>query len=69
MRIISEFMRNIVSKLAKKTIYKKFGYNMDVQFNNINVKIVEGEARIHLDLDTRIEKDELIKILKQIGLN
>ena len=69
MKIVSKFTRGIVSKVLKMVVHKKTGYNVDIQLNEITTKINDGKTHLHLDVDAELEKDELIKILKSIGLN
>ena len=60
MRIVSKFTRGIISKAIKMIIRKKTGYNIDIQLN---------EAVTTVDVDAELNKDELMNILKSIGLN
>jgi len=69
MKIGSIFMRTVISKIARKLIKKKFGYDLDIQINGLAVTVNNGKSHVHLDVDAELEKDELIKILKTIGLN
>ena len=69
MRIVSKFTRGIISKAVKMVVHKKTGYNVDIQLNEITTTINDGKTHLHLDVDTDLDKDELIKILKSIGLN
>ena len=68
-RIVSKFTRNVISKLLKMTLHKKLGYNIDIQINEINATITDGKTHVHLDVDAELDKDELMNILKNIGLN
>ncbi len=69
MRIVSKFTRGIISKALKMVMRKKTGYNVDIQVNEITTTINDGKAHLHVDVDAELERDELIKILKSIGLN
>lgn len=69
MRIVSKFTRGIISKALKMVAHKKTGYNVDIQLNEITTTINDGKTHLHLDVDAELEKDELIEILKSIGLN
>ena len=69
MRIVSKFTRGIISKALKMVVHKKTGYNVDIQLNEITTAINDGKTYLHLDVDAELEKDELIRILKSIGLN
>lgn len=69
MRIVSKFTRGIISKAVKMVVHKKTGYDVDIQLNELTTTITDGKAHLHLDIDADLERDELIKILKSIGLN
>lgn len=68
MKITSAFTRNIVSKIIKKSIKKKAGYDVDIQLSELSSTIIDGKAHVHLDIDAELNKEELTKILKTIGL-
>lgn len=69
MKIVSKFTRNVISKLVKMMLHKKLGYNIGILLNEMNVTITDGKAHVHLNVDAELEKDELVKILKNIGLD
>lgn len=69
MRIVSKFTRGVISKAIKLVIHKKTGYNVDIQLNEAIITVNDGKTHLHLDVDTELGKDELINILKSIGLN
>lgn len=50
-------------------IRKKTGYNIDIQLNEAITTINDGKTHLHLDVDAELDKDELMSILKSIGLN
>ena len=68
MKIVSGFMRGAVSKIVRLILRKKTGYDVDIQFNDIKITVNEGKSHVHLDLDAELEKEELMKILKKIGI-
>lgn len=69
MRIVSKFTRRIISKAIKIVIRKKTGYNIDIQLNEAVTTVSDGKTHLHLDVDAELNKDELMNILKSIGLN
>ena len=68
MKIGSKFTTGIISKLAAFAIRKKFGYDIKLNLNKVDATVVDGKTHIHLDVDGELEKEELMKILKSIGL-
>lgn len=69
MKIVSKFTRGIISKILKTVIHKKTGYDVDIQLNEVTTTISDGKTHLHLDVDAEINKNELMKILKSVGLN
>ena len=69
MKIVSKFTTNMISKLVKMVLRKRLGYDIDIQLNEIKTTITDGKTHVHLDVDAELEKEELVKILKKIGLN
>lgn len=69
MKIVSKFTNGIISKMIKMVLKKKLGYEVDIQLNQITMTIIEGKTHVHLDADAELKKEELVKILKNIGLN
>lgn len=68
MKIGSKFTTNIISKLITMVIRKKFGYEVELKLNEVNATVIDGKTHVHLDVDAELDKEELIKILKNIGL-
>ncbi|WP_350336428.1 CTP synthase [[Clostridium] symbiosum] len=69
MKIVSKFTTNMISKLVKMVLRKRLGYDIDIQLNEIKTTITDGKTHVHLDVDAELEKEELVKILKKIGLS
>ena len=69
MKIVSKFTRGIISKAIKMIVHKKTGYDINIQLNDVTTAIIDGKTHLHVDLDAEVDKEELIKILKNIGLN
>lgn len=69
MKIVSKFTTNAISKLVKMVLRKKLGYDVDIQLNEIKITITDGKTHVHLDVDAELDKEELLKILKNVGLN
>ena len=65
----SKFMRKVVSKLLSKSIKSKTGYEIDVQFYELNASFEDGEITVKANLEAKMSKDEFVKILKSQGLD
>lgn len=65
----TRLMRGFVAKLLSKAIYKKLGYKIDIQLNEIAVDNVGGDVHLHIDADGTMKNEELIKAVLIIGLD
>ena len=68
-KLSTRLMRGFVSKLIAKMVYKKTGYKVDIHINDLDVKVIDGEANIATNLEVKINNDEFLKIIKSIGLD
>ena len=68
-KLSTRLMRGFVSKLIAKAIYKKTGYRVDIRLNELDVKVIDGEANIATNVEVKINNEEFMKIIKSIGLD
>lgn len=66
--ISTKFMRNIVTKIISKALYKKTGCQIDIQINKIKIETYEGKVQIHMDADAEMNGEDFKNILKSAGL-
>lgn len=64
----TKFMRSIVTKIIAKAIFKKTGYDVNVQLNELKVETIDGKVRIHMDVDADVNKEDFVAIVKSSGL-
>lgn len=64
----TRFMRTLVTKLIAKAIYKKTGYQLDIQINKIEADTNDSKIRVHLDADVEMNGEDLKNALKSGGL-
>lgn len=64
LKLSTKFMRGLVAKLIRKVIHQKTGYNIDILLNEIDVQVIDGRARIHVNVDAEIDEKEFLKITK-----
>lgn len=67
-KIESKFVTGIVSRFIKKVAKDRLGYNVDVRLNKFRTTILDGKTHIHLDVDLELDKEELDKLIKVIGI-
>lgn len=68
MKIESKFMTGIASRLIRKIVRDKLGYDIDVHLNGFRTTVLEEKTHVHLDVDLELTKDELNKLIKSIGI-
>lgn len=64
----TRFMRNIVTKILAKAIYKKTGYHVDIQLNEVKAETHDGKISLHVDVDAVMNGADLVNILKSADL-
>ena len=69
LKLSTRFMKTIVANLVSKAIFKKFGYEANIQINEIEIKTEEDKINIHVNLDGKVNNSEFVKIIKSIGLD
>lgn len=62
------FAKRIIARIINKVIKQKIGYDVIVDLNEITVKVVDGKARLHVDLDAEMHGDDLIALAKSKDL-
>ena len=65
-KLSTNFMKKIVSKLIARAIYKKYGYKVNIQLNEIDVWSIDGDTTVKLNVEARMKSDEFNKIMKSI---
>lgn len=66
-KLSTRFMRGIVSKLIAKSISKKYGYKIDIQLNELEINVIDGDANINANVELKMNNKEFMKLMKTIG--
>lgn len=66
LKISTKFMKGIVAKVISRKIYKYFGYKVDIQLNDVQLDIIDGDVNIHIDVDGKMNKTEFSRLMKKI---
>ena len=68
-KLSTKFMRGIVSKILAKVIYKKLGYKVNIQLNDLDISVIDGETKILTNVEVSLDSGEFMKIVKSVGLD
>ena len=66
LKLTSPLMKGLVTKLIARALRKRFGYQIDIQLNDITLNVIDGAAKIHVDVDAEMDSTEFGKIVKDI---
>lgn len=69
LKLSTKFMRTIVSKLIARFIYKKTGYKVDIQINELDASAYDGDTTVKLNVEAKLKSEEFNKIMKSINLD
>ena len=69
LKLSTKFMRGIVAKLIAKSLFKKFGCEVNVQINEIEISSHDGKVYLHANVDGEVTNDDFKKIIKSIGMD
>lgn len=69
LKLRTRFTRKIVSKMISRFIRKEYGYNINIDFDDLDIESLDGETIVKANVELRINNDELIEILEKAGLD
>lgn len=67
LKLSTKFMRGLVSKLIARAVYKKTGCKVDIQLNDLDISVIDGETSISTNVEVKLNSNEFMKIMKSIG--
>lgn len=67
LKLSTKFMRGLVAKLIAKFIYKKLGYKINIQLNELDVSVIDGETSINTNVEIKMDSKEFMNLMKNIG--
>ena len=63
----SKMMKGFITKIVEKKIYEKLGYKINVQLNDIQIDMVDGDIKAHLDVDAKMNKSEFNRLMESLN--
>lgn len=67
LKLSTKFMKGIVAKVISRNVYKKLGYRIDIQLNDVQIDMIDGDVKIHINADTKMNKTEFDRLVRKIG--
>ena len=65
-KLSTSFMRGIVSKLIARSIYKKYGYKVNIKLEDLNVWFIDGDTTVKLNIEAKLKSEDFKRIMKTI---
>ena len=67
LKLSTKFMKGSAAKVLSRNIYKKLGYKIDIQLNDVQLDVIDGEVKFHIDADGKMNKTEFSRLMEYIG--
>lgn len=67
--LTTKFMRKIVAKLLAKFIKSKCGCNVNIQLDELNVSVLDGETTIKTNVVISLDKNEFKKLISKVDVD
>lgn len=65
-KLSTSFMRGIVSKLIARSIYKKYGYKVNIKLEDLDVWVIDGDTTVKLNVEAKLKSEDFKSIMKTI---
>ena len=62
----TNFMKKMVSKVISRMIYKKTGYKVYIQLNDIDFWSIDCDTTVKLNVEANLKSEEFKKIMKSV---
>ena len=69
LKLSTRFTRKMVSKMISRSIRKKYGYNIDIHLEDLDIESIDGETNVTANVELRFSNDELVRLLQKVGLD
>ena len=67
LKLSTKFTKGIVAKIISRNVYKKLGYKVDIQLNDVRIDTVNGDVKLHIDADAKMNKTEFDRLMEKLG--
>lgn len=66
MKLSTRFMRNVAAKMLSKWIYRRTGYKLNVQLNDIDIWMIDGDTSVKANVEVKMNTSEFTKLMKSL---
>ena len=69
LRLTTTFMKKIAAKLLSRAIYKKTGCKVNIQLNDLDINIMDGDTKISTNIEVNFNSKEFSKLMNAFDLD
>lgn len=66
LKLESDMMKNIIARIIRKKLKKKFGCDISVDFKNFEIVVGEERATMHVNINAQMPNGDLGKLVEMI---
>ena len=67
LKLSTKFMKGVVAKIISNKAYIQFGYKFNIQLNDVQIDMISGDVRLHVDADVKMNKTEFERLMEELG--
>lgn len=65
-KLSTKLMKDLLTKIVRKMIKKKYGCDVCIHLNDLNIELTDGRAYVHLNVDADMNQYDLMKVMNSI---
>lgn len=66
LKLSTRLMRGIAAKLIARAIKKKYGCKVNIQLNELDLNVVDGDANLSINAEVKMDNKEFMEIMKKV---
>lgn len=66
MKLCTKFTRSLLAGYISRVLYKKLGYEIGVDIEEVSIETVDGKVKVHLNVDADMKNEEFMRIVKRL---
>mgnify|MGYP001038118220 CR=1 FL=1 len=66
LKLSTRIMRTVAAKLIARSIKKKYGCKVDIHLNELDVSVIDGDAKVLVNAEVTMDNKEFMDIVKKI---
>lgn len=66
LKLSTRLMRGIAAKLIARSIKKKYGCKVNIQLNELDLNVVDGDANLRINAEVTMDNKEFMEIMKKV---